>query len=58
MGESLLFDDKNNGLYNQGMEELELIRQAVNQALKTMKEGVGGPFGAAIINPEGKVYVA
>ena len=38
--------------------EIELIKQAVAQAMKTMREGVGGPFGAAIIDPEGNVYVA
>lgn len=40
------------------METKELLRLAVNQAQKTMSEGLGGPFGACIIDPDGKVYVS
>ena len=40
------------------MEISEIIRKAVDEARRTMSEGKGGPFGAAIIDPEGKIYVS
>ena len=40
------------------MQISEIIRKAVDEARRTMGEGQGGPFGAAIIDPEGKIYVS
>ncbi|WP_320130408.1 nucleoside deaminase [uncultured Sphaerochaeta sp.] len=40
------------------MNAKELLMQAVETALKTMKENIGGPFGAALVDSEGKVYLA
>jgi len=40
------------------MEAKEYLLQAVAQAQKTMRSNKGGPFGAAIVDTEGKVYVA
>lgn len=40
------------------MEISEIIRKAVDEARRTMSEGKGGPFGAAIIDPEGMIYVS
>lgn len=40
------------------MIEKEVLKKAIEEAKRTMKEGVGGPFGAAIIDPDGKVYVS
>jgi guanine deaminase len=40
------------------METKELLMQAVEQAMHTMKENIGGPFGAALVDSEGKVYLA
>ena len=37
------------------MQISEIIRKAVDEARRTMGEGQGGPFGAAIIDPEGKI---
>lgn len=33
----------------------EVMEKAIVQARKTMNENVGGPFGAAIIDPNGKI---
>ncbi len=33
----------------------EVMNKAITQAQKTMNEDIGGPFGAAIIDPEGKI---
>ena len=40
------------------MDRKEIIRKAVDEARRTMNEGLGGPFGAAVIDPEGNIYVA
>ena len=40
------------------MEREDIIRLALEEARRTMNGGQGGPFGAAIIDPDGKVYVA
>ena len=40
------------------MEAKEILKKAVAEAKKTMTAGDGGPFGAAIIDPEGHLYVA
>ena len=39
------------------MQISEIIRKAVDEARRTMGEGQGGPFGAAIIDPEGKTLI-
>ncbi|MFY9494487.1 MAG: M15 family metallopeptidase [Limnochordia bacterium] len=33
----------------------EVVRRAIEQARRTMNENLGGPFGAAIIDPEGNL---
>lgn len=33
----------------------EAMNQAIEQARKTMNENIGGPFGAAIVSPEGEI---
>ena len=35
--------------YNSGMEKAKIMFMAVQQALKTSGEGIGGPFGAAVV---------
>ncbi len=40
------------------MDANEIIRKAVEQARTTMNQGLGGPFGAAVIDPDGKLYIA
>ena len=40
------------------METKELLMQAVETAMQTMQENIGGPFGAALVDSEGKVYLA
>ncbi len=34
----------------------EIIKKAIEEADKTMREGKGGPFGAAVITADGKIY--
>ena len=40
------------------MDQNKIMEKAVEEARRTMTEGLGGPFGAAIIDPEGKIYIA
>jgi guanine deaminase len=40
------------------MEANEILMKAVKKASVTMNAGEGGPFGAAIIDQEGNLYVA
>jgi guanine deaminase len=40
------------------MDSREMLIQAAEAAMVTMKGNEGGPFGAAIVDPEGKVYIA
>lgn len=40
------------------MDSREMLMQAVETAITTMKENIGGPFGAAIVDAQGKVYLA
>lgn len=40
------------------MDSTKIMKEAVREAQKTMRAGLGGPFGAAIIDTDGKLYVA
>jgi guanine deaminase len=40
------------------METKDLLLKAVETAMQTMKEDLGGPFGAALVDKEGTVYLA
>ncbi len=40
------------------MQTDEIIRKAIDEAYRTMSTGQGGPFGAAIVDPDGNIYVA
>ncbi len=37
------------------MTDQQIMKQAVARARETMLEGVGGPFGAAVVGPDGEV---
>lgn len=39
------------------MDEKAYLVMAVEQARKTMKENLGGPFGAALVDAQGNVFV-
>lgn len=36
----------------------EVIQKSIEEARRTMTQGQGGPFGAAVIAPDGQVYIA
>lgn len=40
------------------MKENEIIELAVKEAEKTSSTGAGGPFGAAVVTPDGRIFVA
>ena len=40
------------------MDTKKILLQAVETAIQTMRNDIGGPFGAALVDPEGKVYLA
>lgn len=40
------------------MEGSEALKKAVELARKTMNANLGGPFGAALVDPQGNVYIA
>ena len=40
------------------MDTKTLMEAAVARARKTMTEGLGGPFGAVVVAPDGETYVA
>jgi len=56
----LLYATKRNkcGILSPMEKTNEIMRKAVAKAQETMRRGDGGPFGAAIIDPEGNLYVA
>lgn len=35
-----------------------IIKSAIAEARKTMNAGIGGPFGAAVIAPDGQIFIA
>ena len=40
------------------MDTQTIMQAAVERARQTMTEGIGGPFGAAVVAPDGTMYVA
>lgn len=40
------------------MDTKEILLKAVEYARQTMKENIGGPFGAALVDQKGKIYLA